>query len=206
MARHDASLLGELVILEPLDAEHVPALLQISRSAPDAFKLTSTPITDLESEAYFSNVFNQQAAGSALAFAIRHQRTGQVVGTTRMTDLDSINRRCSIGHTWLNPVNHGDGSNLDSKYLLLRHAFERLEFNRVQFQVDERNTPSCRALQNLGAHEEGRLRFHMLSKDGTFRTTVIYSIVGPEWPSVKTNLERRIRAKAGSRLTSRSLR
>ncbi|QLG47167.1 GNAT family N-acetyltransferase [Costertonia aggregata] len=41
---------------------------------------------------------------------------------------------------------------------MLRHAFETLLFEKVEFRIDERNTRSRKAVEKLGATLEGILR------------------------------------------------
>lgn len=187
-----AVLTGLLIILEPLEAKHIPALMEIATSSPRAFALTNTPTNIEEGEVYFDDALRGLALGTTRPYAIRHLASGTLIGTTRIHEIDLRNRKCSIGYTWLDPRHHGDGSNTESKYLLLRHAFEDLAVNRVQFQVDYRNGASRRALERLGAQEEGRLRSHLLAKDGSYRTTAIYSIIREEWRAIKENLRNRI--------------
>jgi len=82
--------------------------------------------------------------------------------------------------------------NPESKYLLLRHAFETLGAVRVQLKTDRRNVHSQRAIEKLGARKEGILRKHMILPNGYVRDSVIYSIIDEEWPAVKAALEARI--------------
>ena len=78
--------------------------------------------------------------------------------------------------------------NTESKYLLLRHAFENLGCLRVSFKADVRNERSCRAIERLGAVKEGVLRNHIILPDGVIRSSAIYSILVEEWPQVRVNL------------------
>jgi RimJ/RimL family protein N-acetyltransferase len=79
----------------------------------------------------------------------------------------------------------------------LEHAFERLGCIRVEFKTDARNERSRRALEALPARFEGIFRKHMLIPAGV-RDSAYYAIVDDEWPQVRANLERRLRAKARS--------
>ena len=72
---------------------------------------------------------------------------------------------------------------------MLRHAFETWGCNRVELLTDERNAKSRRAIQRIGAREEGMLRCHMLMRDGYVRNSVVYSVIAPEWQQVKAALE-----------------
>src|SRR3546814_11719499 len=66
--------------------------------------------------------------------------------------------RGGIGWTWLAPSHQRTAINTESKYLMLRHAFETLGLMRVEFKTDSLNDKSRRALQRIGATEEGIFR------------------------------------------------
>jgi RimJ/RimL family protein N-acetyltransferase len=48
------------------------------------------------------------------------------------------------------------------------------------------------AIAKLGARREGFLRRHLKREDGTFRDTVVYSVLKDEWPGVKARLLNRL--------------
>jgi N-acetyltransferase len=81
------------------------------------------------------------------------------------------------------------------KLLLLAHAFETLRCRRVEFKTDARNARSRGALEALPARFEGVFRKHMVVQDGDVRDSAHYAITDEDWPSVRKNLERRLRAK-----------
>ena len=58
----------------------------------------------------------------------------------------------------------------------------------VKIQTDALNTRSQAAIAKLGAQREGVLRRHMKREDGTFRDSVVFSVLKDEWPAVKTVL------------------
>jgi len=68
---------------------------------------------------------------------------------------------------------------------LLSYAFGELGFERVEFKIDERNAASRKAVERLGATQEGILRSHMVLPDGFRRNTVYYSILKSEWPAIQ---------------------
>ena len=49
------------------------------------------------------------------------------------------------------------------------------------------------AIAKLGAQREGVLRRHIKREDGTFRDSVVYSVLKDEWPGVKARLMDRLR-------------
>jgi RimJ/RimL family protein N-acetyltransferase len=90
----------------------------------------------------------------------------------------------------------GTGVNVETKLLLLGHAFERVGLRRVEFKTDARNERSRGALLALGATFEGIFRKHMVVRDGLPRDSAYYSVIDDEWPSVKEALERRLASRA----------
>jgi len=63
---------------------------------------------------------------------------------------------------------------------------------RVEIKADSRNTQSRRAIEKLGARQEGILRKHLILPDGYIRDSVIYSILAEEWPEVRARLVERL--------------
>ncbi|MFZ5911980.1 MAG: GNAT family N-acetyltransferase, partial [Chloroflexota bacterium] len=91
-------------------------------------------------------------------------------------------RGLEIGGTWYGRAFRRTAVNTESKYLLLRHAFETLGCIRVQFKADLRNVRSQQAIERIGAVKEGVLRNHIILPDGRLRDSVFYSILDTEWP------------------------
>lgn len=131
---------------------------------------------------------SHQASGSDLAFAIEEVPSGTVLGMTRFLEIDRAHERVEIGGTWLDRSAWRTPVNTEAKYLLLRHAFEVERVRRVQFKTDLRNERSQRALERIGAVREGVLRAHLVMPDGYARSSVVYSLVADEWPSVRARL------------------
>jgi RimJ/RimL family protein N-acetyltransferase len=67
----------------------------------------------------------------------------------------------------------------------------------VKIQTDTLNTRSQAAIAKLGAQREGVLRRHMKREDGTFRDSVVFSVLKDEWPTVKASLATRLASPAG---------
>jgi RimJ/RimL family protein N-acetyltransferase len=117
---------------------------------------------------------------------------GAVVGTTSLGDVDLTNESVHLGWTGYAPSVWGTAVNPECKLLLLRHAFEDCGFGRVKIQTGTANTRSQAAIAKLGARREGVLRRHKRLADGSFRDTVVFSILADEWPDVRKRLEDRI--------------
>jgi RimJ/RimL family protein N-acetyltransferase len=124
----------------------------------------------------------------ALPFVVRANATGEIVGCTRYFHVDAANRRLEIGYTWYAKRTQRTAINTECKILLLTHAFETLKCIAVEFRTHWFNHASREAIARLGAKQDGVLRNHQISPDGSYRDTVVFSIIESEWPAVKQHL------------------
>jgi len=148
--------------------------------------------TPADMRAYIETALTWQTQGTAVPFAIVARATGQVVGSTRYANIERADRRLEIGWTWIARAAQRTPVNTEAKYLLLRHAFEVLGCNRVEFKTDVLNERSRAALLRIGAKQEGVLRSHMITASGRVRDSVYFSIIAAEWPAVKVGLEAKL--------------
>lgn len=186
------TLEGKHVRLEPLSRAH-HAQLSESGLDEELWRWIPQPVRNAEEmRDYIEIALQQQAAGSALPFAILATASGRVIGSTRFGNIDRANRRVEIGWTWLTRQWQRTPANTEAKYLMLRHAFETLACVRVEFKTDSLNDRSRLALRRIGAREEGVFRNHMITSSGRLRHSVYYSIIDSEWPAAKTALEAKL--------------
>jgi N-acetyltransferase len=191
------TLEGRHVRLEPLEAGHASALLDVALD-PRIWEFTSSILRNGDDvRKYIETALAWQQAGTAVPFVTVHRATHQVIGSTRFENIHVTNRRAEIGWSWLNPQWWRTAINTEAKYLMLRHAFEQWKCIRVEFKAAANNQRSRNALLRLGAKEEGILRRHMIQADGSYRDSVYFSILDDEWPAVKRRLEERL-AKGGA--------
>lgn len=184
------TLTGRIVRLEPLSDAHVPDLAAVGLD-PRIWRYMVYGIVDSETKmrAFVQHLLKRQAEGTDLPFVVVHLASGRPIGCTRFMDIQPSHRGVEIGGTWYGVAYQRSGANTESKYLLLRHAFETWGCIRVQLKTDLRNERSQRAIERIGAVREGVLRSQMILPDGTIRDSVYYSIVDSEWPAVKARLE-----------------
>jgi RimJ/RimL family protein N-acetyltransferase len=177
---------GKLVVLEPLEPEHVDGL-----RAAAADDRIWTWMWTLDVEAWIARALS---AEDAQHFAIL--RDGAVAGSSSYMSLAPEHLRLEIGNTWMNPSTWGTGANVEAKYLLLRHAFEVLGCRRVEFKTDALNERARAALAALPAKFEGIHRKHMVVRGGERRDSAWYAVIDDDWPEVKAAIERRLRGKS----------
>src|SRR5512142_2395446 len=184
------TLSGRFVRLEPLSEQHVPGLAAIGMEDEIWKYMLYGPIRSEEDiRNWVLDMLERASHGTDLPFAVIDLASGCVAGATRYLEIRPAHRGLEIGGTWYGARFRRTRVNTESKYLLLRHAFEDLDCIRVQLKTDSRNERSQRAIERLGAVKEGVLRNHMILPDGTLRHSVYYSILDTEWPAVKLRLQ-----------------
>ncbi len=195
------TLQGRHVRLEPLGSVHAAGLLAAGHF-PSLWSVTVQVPLDSEAvvEAYLATAARNLDDGSEVPFAIIHQATDTLIGSTRWMDISRPNRRVEIGATWITPAHQRSAANTEAKYLQLVHLFDVLHAIRVQLKTDLRNTQSQRAMERIGAVREGVLRRHMLVKDGYVRDSVYYGITDLDWPGVRRKLEAKLLDMAAHRV------
>lgn len=183
------SLQGNGVWLEPLKRDHLPWLAEAIRDG-ELWRLTVTDIPHPDELAgYLQQVEAGVRQGTHSVFAIVDLKTSRVAGCTRFRAIDMIHKKAVIGPTFIGRSWQGSHVNTETKYLMLKHAFERWKLNRIELRCDRLNTRSRNAIRTLGATEEGIIRQHLIMPDGRIRDTVVHSILRREWASVKSRLE-----------------
>lgn len=185
-------LAGRHLRLEPLALGHVPALVEAGADPAVWAWYPQSAQGPERMRAWVQQALDWQANGVALPFVQVDAASGRVIGSTRFAAVDAGHRRAEIGWTWLAPAFQRTAANTESKYLMLRHAFETLGLVRVEFKTDSRNQASRRALARIGATEEGIFRRHMIVEGGRLRDSVYFSIIDSDWPAVKAGLERKL--------------
>lgn len=181
------TLTGRHASLVPLAPAHAEALCDASRDG-ELWRLWYTAVPSPEGMA--TEIERRLAlarSGSMRPFTVLDAQ-GIAVGMTTYMHIDAGNRRVEIGSTWLARRVQRSALNTECKWMLLGHAFDRLDCIAVEFRTHRLNHPSRRAIERLGAQLDGVLRHHQRSADGSLRDTAVYSITSADWPAVKSHL------------------
>lgn len=197
------SLEGPRVRLVPLDASQAAAFFEIGRDEDIWRYLSGAPFTQLrDAEHWLNRALVATARGNEFGFAVIDKASDALAGTTRYLDIRTTHKGIEIGSTWYSRRFWRTHVNTETKYLLLRHAFEDWNANRVQFVTDARNLRSQQAIERIGAQREGLLRQHKACPDGHVRDSVVYSVVRSDWPRVNRHLEQLMRDGANARVAA----
>lgn len=191
------ALPGSLVIIEPLTRADLPELhAAIGRPEVFAGGWGGGPAAYRDGyDAWAAFVGGYLLWDSANVYGVRRASSGELVGTTTLGLFDLPNESAHVGWTAYAPQVWGTGVNVETKLLVLGHAFEH-GLGRIQLQADVRNERSRAAILRLGATFEGLQRRMQRRADGSWRDTAVYSILAEEWPDVRAGLEQRLASSA----------
>ena len=203
-----APLIGTYVRLDPLTEADLPELHPVLSdpeiyaagyvmhrrpvSVDDAVRLARERFMAGQGEA-------DGRGGGRTAYAIRLVsdgelgRAGTLVGTSSLAEAHLVDESIHLGSTLYGRRWWGTQVNPEAKLLLLAHCFEECGYGRVKIQTDALNKRSQAAITKLGAQREGVTRRDKRREDGTFRDSVVFSVLVDEWPAVRAGLEGRLR-------------
>jgi RimJ/RimL family protein N-acetyltransferase len=196
------TLTGSTVRLEPLDVvRDGKALFAVSDGEPIKFPdvevaqydadsliwryMNSGPFADFES--FEEYLIALRDAANGLAMCVFDARTDRQVGVATYMNNFPEHLKVELGSIWYSPVVQGKGFNLESTYLMLKHAFE-LGYRRVEWKCNALNERSRRAALRMGFKFEGIQEFHFIIK-GVNRDTAWFRMLDNEWTERKTQLE-----------------
>lgn len=159
---------------------------------PDTWRWFVTRVDDdADLDRMVDTMLADRRTGKRAAFTIVDKVSRQVAGSSSYGLAAEADRRLEIGWSWLGSEFRGAGGgvvNRSAKYLLMRHAFEVMGAERVEFKTDELNERARRGLRAIGAMEEGTLRSFNPMPDGRRRNAVFYSVLCEEWNRVGPRL------------------
>ena len=182
------TLSNDIVALEPLNHEHIESLKEVC-DHPEIWRWFTIDLSKPEDmEKWMHQRLEQSKNELQMTFAVHHLESGKVIGSTSYGNIELSEKVIEIGWTWIGNDFIGAGINRHMKFLMLNHAFETMEIERLELRTDELNLRSRRAMEKIGAKYDGKLRSHRYTLGGRRRDTVVYSILKDEWPEVRNSI------------------
>jgi RimJ/RimL family protein N-acetyltransferase len=195
------TLVGRHVTLTPVTIDDVPGLVLAASGDRSTFRWSTIP-DDLEGmSAVIQKQLDDQDGGTAVPFVTRRTDTGEIIGMTRFLLLRQWRGRpfpdaAEIGGTFYAAPWQRTACNTEAKLLMMSHAFDVWDVQRLDLKSDARNERSRRAMERLGAQFEGVLRSWQPSQvdgeEGQTRDSSMYSVLPSEWPAIKARLTKRL--------------
>ena len=154
----DVTLPAHRVTVRRLTEADAPALYGFF-SNPEVMRYWSRPVmTDpAEVTLLLNGILADYQSGASLPLGIERKEDGVLVGNCTLFHFHEASRRAEIGYALGRPY-WGMGYMHESLRTVLDYAFGKLDLNRLEADIDPRNTASARSLERLGFRKEGLLR------------------------------------------------
>jgi UDP-4-amino-4,6-dideoxy-N-acetyl-beta-L-altrosamine N-acetyltransferase len=116
------------------------------------------------------------------------------VGLANLARIDRAARRCEWAYYLGEPSTRGKGLGARIEYVVLRHVFDTLAFNKLWCEVLVENEPVWKLHQSFGFVREALLREHVW-KGGRFQDVVGLGMLASDWRAARPGIEARLREK-----------
>lgn len=173
---------GPHVILRGLrqsDAQSLHAFL----TAPEVARFISQPPATVDGFDRFIARSNRQRSAKFMCFAVTARGNDTAIGLLQIHEREPGFQTAEWGFALGSPF-WGTGIFAESAQLLLQFAFNTLGVHRLEARAAVRNGRGGRALQKLGAVQEGVLRRSLLC-GGEYLDQVLYTIVREDWRAAR---------------------
>lgn len=165
-------LTGENIELRTVEEEDAKTLRDIANHSDVRKFIGVRHPMNLEAEKDFLED-EQEESEVMLSICIE----GETIGDIKLTEIEPNVGEIGI---MIDPKHHGDGYGTEASELLVKHAFEQLDFHKLYAWVFETNEKSARVWEKLGFEKEAELENHYLI-DGEYKKAYIYSLLRREW-------------------------
>jgi UDP-4-amino-4,6-dideoxy-N-acetyl-beta-L-altrosamine N-acetyltransferase len=116
------------------------------------------------------------------------------VGLANLARIDPAARRCDWAYYLGEVSTRGQGLGARIEYIVLRHVFETMGFNKLWCEVLADNEAVWKLHQSFGFSREALFRQHVF-KDGGFHDVVGLGMLQAEWAAAKPGIEARLAVK-----------
>ena len=143
---------------------------------------TAWPHQD-EASIYLEAIESGFQAGNLFQWGIALRGDDRVIGTVTLYAIDHTQGRAEVGFA-LAREHWGRRYAQEALTVLFDHAFGALSLRRIEADVDPRNLPSLRTLENLGFRREGylRQRWHVA---GELQDSVLMGLLASDWQALR---------------------
>ncbi|HEY7312846.1 MAG TPA: GNAT family protein [Gemmataceae bacterium] len=167
-------LIGSKVYLRPLDLEDVPVLTTwLNDPEVRRHLLIHRPLSRMAEETFLRKL-SESESEFVLGIVVREPE--QFIGVTGLRHIDVRNRHAEFGIAIGEKTAWGSGYGTEATRLIVRYAFETLNFNRIWLHVGEDNERAVRVYEKVGFRTEGRLRQDMF-RDGRYWDSLVMAVL-----------------------------
>jgi ribosomal-protein-serine acetyltransferase len=164
----------QLRALSHADADELHALIERNRERLAMWMHWAQTQTPDDTDAFIRRAEEKAREGTSFHRCI--VADGRIAGVVGFSTIDLLNRSAAIGY-WLDAAHEGQGVMTAAVAALVRHAFDRLQLNRVEIRADVNNKPSRAIAERLGFQLEGvaRQAYHVAGE--RYSDDAVYSML-----------------------------
>jgi RimJ/RimL family protein N-acetyltransferase len=174
-------LVGDQVYLRPLEVADAPTITPwFNDSDVTRFFLRHQPMSLQEEEEFLRQI---PADETAVRLGIVLTATDQLIGTVGLHP-EYRCRSARFGIILGDKPSWGHGFGTTVTRLMIGHAFDTLNLNRVWLHVYEYNLRGLRVYEKVGFRTEGRLRQETY-RDGRYWDVIVMGLLRAEWDATR---------------------
>ena len=171
---------AQRLTLRPIVTTDAPVLLAMFSDRDVTRYWSRPPMTHLtQARRLVRDARAGYRSGESLQFGIERRRDRALVGTCTLFHFHPASRRAEIGYA-LGRSFWGQGLMNEALRRLLAYAFDELDLNRLEADIDPRNKASERTLARLGFVKEGHMRERWIVA-GVKSDSEVYGLLRSEW-------------------------
>jgi ribosomal-protein-alanine N-acetyltransferase len=168
------------LLLRWLEKADLPALFDIFSNAEVMRYWSSPPFAKMsEAQNMLRNIQEGHRTGSVLQLGIERSSDQALIGTCTLHNFHLQSRRAEIGYALGRPY-WGQGYMHEALIVLINYAFDTLGLNRLEADIDPRNSASKKSLERLGFLQEGHMRERWIV-NGEVSDTGFYGLLRSDW-------------------------
>jgi RimJ/RimL family protein N-acetyltransferase len=176
------------VLLRPMEENDFNFFFPLTQEE-DAWNYFTLNLADVNHLRKWMDIaFAERTGNTRRPFTIVVKASMQIAGSMSMGNISMHDLRLEIGWSWLGKDFRSTDINRHSKYLMMKYAFDQLNFERVEFKTDVLNARARKGLEKIGGKEEGVLRSHMTMWNNRRRDSIYYSVLKNEWLELKQSI------------------
>lgn len=145
------------------------------------YNATYTPISDINHNEWFSSVTRN---ADIAIFSIIEATANSLIGSCSLRHIDHLHKNAELQIRIGKATKRGAGLGTEAVFLLLTHAFNDLNLNRVYLNVFSDNQRAIHAYKKSGMTIEGELR-QACFINGAYQNVIVMSILRDEFITKK---------------------
>lgn len=159
------------ILLRSVEETDLLSLLELQWDADLMRHMIFKPLSLESQKQWFKSLGNERIAFSVF---FKQGDTHDLVGLATLNNINFLHQRATWGMKLLK-TNQGKGIGYEASVMLLDFAYSHLNINKIQADVIEENTVSCRLADKVGATREGLMCDYYFQM-GSFRNAILYGL------------------------------